>query len=181
MKTLCLVSLLLALASVCIFTPMAARAADNTSEAQLADILKKAESGDAESQFVLAGMYFEGKGVAVDHKKTFEWCEKSALQGYEIALFRLGGMYYQGNGVARDHKKAYAYLTIAAAGLEEILLKASAAEKATTKANIGTCHFMASDVRDKIFKSMSKEEIAEARQLSEKIREQIQKNVSPKK
>ncbi len=181
MKILYLVSLLLVLAFVCVFIPMAVGAADNTSEVQLADALKKAESGDSESQFVLAGMYFEGKGAAADHKKAFEWCEKSALQGYEIALFRLGGMYYQGNGAARDHKKAYAYLTIAVAGLEEILLKTSAAEKATTKANLGTCHFMASDLIKKISKSMSREEIAEARQLSESIRERIKKNAPPKK
>jgi len=181
MKILYLASLLLIAVSVCFFVPATAYSADNTSEVTLADALKKAESGDAEAQFILAGMYFEGRGVAGDCKKAFEWCEKSALRGYEIALFRLGCMYYKGNGVERDHKKAYAYLVIAVAGLEEILVKASAAEKATTKANIGTCHFMASDLIKKISKSMGKEEIAEARQLSEKIQERIQKNAPPPK
>jgi hypothetical protein len=76
---------------------------------------------------------------------------------------------------------AYAYLAIAAARLEVILMKTSAAEKATTMASLGICHSMASDLRNKILKSMSGEEIAEATQLSKKIISEIEKNAPQKK
>jgi len=41
----------------------------------------KAEAGDADGQYSLGYVYYEGEGVEQDYKKAFEWRQKSTGQG----------------------------------------------------------------------------------------------------
>lgn len=70
-----------------------------------ADLIKKAEAGDAEAQFKLAQTYeFKESG------KYIYWLEKAAEQGYEKAIQELAEAYDHGSDVAvppikKDRKK----------------------------------------------------------------------------
>ena len=67
---------------------------------------KKAESGDAESQFLLGSAYDKGDEVERDFGKAVGWYFKAAGQGNVDAQFNLGVSYEQGQGVERDLKTA---------------------------------------------------------------------------
>ncbi len=66
----------------------------------IADLLQKAQAGDAKAQFDLASAYLQGAGVELNHKAGIEWMRKSALQGYAGAEVTLG-LFYE-KGVLRD-------------------------------------------------------------------------------
>ena len=77
--------------------------------AQTADVdalRRKAEAGDAKSQFDLADAYSEGKGVAKDSAKGMDWLKRSALQGYAGAQVVLGYMYQKGINTEQDPEEA---------------------------------------------------------------------------
>lgn len=86
-----------------------------TSEEKLAEMKRKAESGDARSQFGFARMYYNGDGVTKDDSKAAEWYEKAAVQGNAFAQYKLGEMYFRGEGVAKDVDKAVEWWQKAAA------------------------------------------------------------------
>ena len=50
----------------------------------------------AEAQFLIAGMYFDGKGLPRDLATAFQWYRKAAEQGHAEAQFRLGNLYHRG-------------------------------------------------------------------------------------
>ena len=58
----------------------------------------KAAAGDAAAQYDLGKCYYQGKGVAADYVKAFEWFMKSAGQGYADAVVSLGVCYFEGKG-----------------------------------------------------------------------------------
>ena len=61
--------------------------------------LNLAISGDARAQSDIAGMYFNGWGVNVDHKRAFYWYKKASKNGNPYAQYKLGDMYWNGFGV----------------------------------------------------------------------------------
>jgi TPR repeat protein len=71
-----------------------------------AELLHKAQAGDAKAQFDLADAYSEGKGVARDTKQGLVWLRKSAAQGYAGAEATLGYMYQNGIEIAPDAQEA---------------------------------------------------------------------------
>ena len=75
-------------------------------DASVSSLKKSAEQGDAEAQFELGEMYYNGYDVAQDYKQAFSWYKKSAEQGYAYAQLQLGGMYFNGKGVAKDDKQS---------------------------------------------------------------------------
>ena len=77
-----------------------------TPEPYSAELVKKAEAGDAVAQFDLGLCYSEGLVVAKDKKEAFKWITKSAEQGYSFAQSDLGVRYLLGLGVAKDEKEA---------------------------------------------------------------------------
>ena len=81
-------------------------AGPQASEDKFAALMRKAEAGDARSQFGLARMYYNGDGVAKDDAKAAEWYRKAAEQGNAFAQYKLGDMYDKGEGVAKDTAKA---------------------------------------------------------------------------
>ena len=78
--------------------------------AQVKDIdavKEKAESGDAQAQYLLGWCYGTGNaGLAQDYYMATVWLEKAAQQGYEAAQYFLGWCYYYGHGVKKDYKQA---------------------------------------------------------------------------
>ena len=68
--------------------------------------LPLAEQGNANTQFNLGNMYYEGKGVKQDYAEAVKWYRKAAEQGKANAQFYLGVNYYKGQGVKRDLSEA---------------------------------------------------------------------------
>ncbi|MCC7312417.1 MAG: SEL1-like repeat protein [Sulfuritalea sp.] len=81
--------------------------------------LKRAETGDALQQSILALMYARGDGVTKDATKAVEWYQRAAMQGDANAQVNLGRRYAHGDGVAKDAAKAVEWYQKAAAQGEE--------------------------------------------------------------
>ena len=77
-------------------------AGPRTPEEKFSDLKRKAEAGNAKSQFGLARLYYNGDGVTKDDAKAAEWYQKAAEQGNDFAQYKLGAMYDKGEGVPRD-------------------------------------------------------------------------------
>lgn len=73
-----------------------------------------AESGDAEAQTALGGLYLTGTGVALDLAEAARWFQLAAEQGDPVAQLNLGDFYSRGSGVGRDLVQAYLWLSLAA-------------------------------------------------------------------
>lgn len=67
--------------------------AEQTPEQKFASTLKAAERGDAEAQYNLGSMYWNGEGVTKDLATAVEWYRKSAEQGSREAQLNLGWIY----------------------------------------------------------------------------------------
>jgi TPR repeat protein len=65
-----------------------------------------ADQGYAPAQFALAGMYYDGEGVAQDYAEAIRWYRKAAEQGNADAQYNLGLAYGSGVGVAGDLTEA---------------------------------------------------------------------------
>ena len=75
-------------------------------ETYSAELVKKAEAGDADAQFNLGDCYRLGTGVTQDSKEAFKWYAKSAEQGVAWAQSWLGYCYISGTGVTQDSQEA---------------------------------------------------------------------------
>ena len=65
-----------------------------------------AEQGDADAQFNLGAMYYNGYGVPQDDVQAANWYRKAAEQGIARAQFNLGVLYGTGQGVPQDFVQA---------------------------------------------------------------------------
>ncbi len=65
-----------------------------------------AKQGNAEAQFNLGLMYYNGQGLPQDYVQALQWYRKAAEQGYAKAQHNLGFMYYNGEGVPQDDAEA---------------------------------------------------------------------------
>ena len=73
-----------------------------------------AESGDAEAQVALAGLFVQGLGVPFDLQRAARWFRRAADQGHAIAQLNLGDDYARGRGVPLDLAQAWFWLGLAA-------------------------------------------------------------------
>src|SRR5437016_13655062 len=100
--------IVLTLAAICAISSFAASTAP-------ADIVARAEQGDAEAQYRLGRVYQGGRGVAQDNAEAAKWYRRSAEQGYPPAERYLGLMYQGGyGGLPRDEVEARRWLSKAA-------------------------------------------------------------------
>ena len=75
----------------------------NQTELQDVDALRRdAEEGDADAQYNLGVLYFEGQGVPEDRSETIRWFRLAADQGHAGAQYALGVSYREGEGVPED-------------------------------------------------------------------------------
>ncbi len=100
---------------------------------------KDAELGVIVAQVNLAFMYLDGLGVAQDFQQAAQWFQKAAEQGNAEAQQNLGLLYEEGKGVARNLVEADQWFAITGAS-------ASAA---------------------RVEKSLSPEQVAEAKRRAE--------------
>ena len=120
------------------------------------DVVSKAKQGDADAQFNLGSMYYQGKGVPKDYKQAIYWYTKAAEQGDDEAQFNLGLMYYEGQGVPKDYIQTYAWWNIAASQGQQGLIK---------------IYF------DLVLEKMSRSQIEEGQKLSGELFEKINKTM----
>lgn len=76
--------------------------------------LKRAEQGDASSQYFIGHCYYYGDGVIKDKTRAIKWFIQSAEQGYAKAQYYVGRCYFQGEVVEMDYAKAVTWWTKAA-------------------------------------------------------------------
>ena len=94
------------------------------------------ELDDPVGQYVLALMYLNGQGVAVDDAKALKLFQASAEQGHAAAQYNLGNLYLAGQGVVRDEAEAVRWLEMAAEqGNLEALSRLRVIEAASTGAS----------------------------------------------
>ena len=67
---------------------------------------KSAQQGDAEAQYMFAGMYEDGRAGKEDHSEAFKWYRKAAEQGHDYAQLCLADAYYDGYGVEKNEAEA---------------------------------------------------------------------------
>jgi len=103
-----------------------------------------AEVGDIESMCELGRRLTMGDGVKKDLGKAIDWFEKAAEQNISNAQKNIGVSYYYGMGVVQGVIEAYKWLTIA---------------KKNGVMNL-------EDLIKKVKKSLTKEEIVEAKKLA---------------
>jgi localization factor PodJL len=71
-----------------------------------ASLRQAALNGDPAAQFVIAGRYAAGQGVAQDLAQAFQWYRRAAAKGLAPAQFRLAAMHERGLGTAADAERA---------------------------------------------------------------------------
>jgi TPR repeat protein len=75
----------------------------------IADLERRARSGDPEAQLRLAQAYEQGEGIAQNQQEAADWYRRVAEQGHPVGQDRLGEMYRAGDGVERDKVQAIAW------------------------------------------------------------------------
>lgn len=74
--------------------------------ANLEQLIKNAESGDADAQYQLGKCHDEGAGVPQNSAEAISWYRKAAEQGHAAAQYMLGNAYAYGIEVEQDYDKA---------------------------------------------------------------------------
>jgi len=90
----------------------------------------------------------QGRGVAQDYQKAFEWSLKAAEKDSAMAQLSLGTMFWEGKGVSQDYVQAHMWCNLAASKLS------------------GEERDVAADFRDSVAEEMTREQIAEAQKLA---------------
>lgn len=86
----------------------------STDPQELLRLLKKAESGDAESQFEFFQTFRKVAETEEEKALASKWCIAAGEQGHEEALGFVYSLYDSGEGVAVDKEKAFRWLLKAA-------------------------------------------------------------------
>ncbi len=77
-------------------------------------LIPNAENGDAKSQYHLAVLYHDGKGIPKDYVQAAYWYRKAAEQGHDKAQLYLGLLCLKGYGVPKNDDEAVKWLTMSA-------------------------------------------------------------------
>ena len=67
---------------------------------------KAAKQVQAEDQFNLGLMYYDGEDTTQNYNVAFKWFKKAAKQGHTPALENLASMYFNGRGTTKNYQKA---------------------------------------------------------------------------
>jgi hypothetical protein len=97
---------------------------------ELAQLVKKAETGDAKSQLALGLRYSNGEAVVKDDVKAVAWFRRSAMQGNAEAQKLLGHAYETGKGVDQNSEAAFTWW-----------LKAAMQGDSQGEADVGAAYF----------------------------------------
>ena len=72
----------------------------------LTEIRRRADQGDADTQFLLGLRYANGEGVPENDAEAVKWYRLAAEQGHANAQYFLGAMYANGDGVPENDAEA---------------------------------------------------------------------------
>ncbi len=88
---------------------------ENAAEA-LRQVKPLAERGNADAQFKLGSLYYEGRAVPQDYMEAVRWFRRAAEQGNVYAQFNLGKLYAEGgHGVEQSKEQALMWFNFATA------------------------------------------------------------------
>lgn len=87
-------------------TPASEAAQQQPLTQKIGELLKKAETGDADAQADLGDAYARGDGLPKDAAKAVDFLRKAAEKGIARAQFQLGQLYAKGDGVPQDAVRA---------------------------------------------------------------------------
>lgn len=71
-------------------------------QADIANLTRSANAGNAIDQYNLGLAYGRGEGVAVNFSEAFKWFKMAADNGNSLAMYFVGGYYLAGRGVDRN-------------------------------------------------------------------------------
>ena len=66
----------------------------------------RAEAGEAEAQYQLASMYWEGRGVERNPPQALTWYQRAADRGHREAQVKVAELYERGEGISQDYVQA---------------------------------------------------------------------------
>jgi TPR repeat protein len=105
--------------------------------AAVSELRPLAEQGNAEAQFNLGSLYYQGWGVPQDYREAAQWLRKAAEQNYGFAQATLGTIYAEGvqGVIEKDNPQALMWFILAAAqgDTEAMEFRDSLAMKMTPK------------------------------------------------
>ncbi len=88
----------------------------------LAACQQAASNGDAQAQFLLANLYYEGKVIPKDLALAINWFQRASLQGHAQAQYQIAFMLWYGEGVSRNPTEAYVMIKMSAVnGFDEAM------------------------------------------------------------
>ncbi len=158
----------------------------------IAEVMKKAEEGDASAQYRLGRMYDAGQGVPQDFREVVRWFRAAAEQGHESAQFSLGFMYFMGEAIPQDYKEAFRWYLAAAEqgnssaqkslgamyragrGVPQDPIQAHMWYNLAASSGGDQGRKMAVKSRDSTAKKMTAEQIAEAQRLAREWKPKVQ-------
>ena len=76
-------------------------------DTNLSDLAIKAESGDAESQYVFGSRLFNGDGCKQDLVTAFKWFMRAAAQDHANSQLSVSNCFRLGNGITQDFNEAF--------------------------------------------------------------------------
>ena len=112
-----------------------------------------AVQGDAEAQFNLGVMYYDGKGVPQDYAEAAKWYRLAATQGNADAQFNLGTMYAKGQGVVQSYVRAHLWFSLSSfSGNANAVSSRQLAAKRMTPQQLGEAQKIARECQQRKFK-----------------------------
>ncbi len=88
----------------------------NDAAAAARELKPLAEQGDADAQFNLGSLYYQGRGVPQNYSEALAWMRKAAEAGHLFAQVTLGSIYSEGvqGMIQKDYPQALMWLVFAA-------------------------------------------------------------------
>ena len=117
--------------------------------------IRAAEQGDADAQYNLGVMYYDGRGVTQDYAEAVKWYRLAAEQDIAKAQSQLGYMYANGQGVPQDYVLAHMWFNLAAGrmppgeGRDRVVSNRDLAEKRMTPAQVAEAQRLAREWKPK--------------------------------
>ncbi|MBL80211.1 MAG: hypothetical protein CMH70_09320 [Nitrosomonadaceae bacterium] len=145
--------------------------------------------GDAVAQYIIGLMYFRGKVVQKNYKKSIKFMQLSAEQGYFFAEHKLGSIYFSGLLGKPDYKKAIKWFRHASKqgyapsqyflatlyengdGIQQDYIRAHMWFSLSAKKNI-----IAKDERDRIAMKLSPSQITDSQRMARVCEEEGYRN-----
>lgn len=80
----------------------------------IAELKQKAENGEAQAQYQVGLLHYNGHSVPQDTTLAIDWFSRAAEQNYGEAQFNLGILYERGDGAPQDYVQAFYWYMLAA-------------------------------------------------------------------